>query len=139
MRATHSNKLECWLYKEPKQYTCRTEKDSSKVTTHNSKPVTANIFRVPLKEIHYVTTFNVKKGFLKFVTEDGAEYYRRLSLKEIVNANDNFIFIRKDTVVNVSHVTKRCDWLYLWIDKNQFDISRQYRKEVKERFESFVL
>lgn len=131
MRATGSNKLECWLYKEPRQYTCRTDKDSSKVT--------ANIFRVPLKEIQYVTSFNIKKGFIKFVTEDGAEYYRRLSLQDVVNANDNFAFTIKDTAVNISHVTKRCDWLFLWIGDQKFKISRQYRKKVKERFESFIL
>lgn len=131
MQLKHSNKQECWLYKEPKQNTCLLDKQSGKIS--------ANIFRVPLEEIQYITSFNVKKNYIKFVRVNGTEYYRRLSLKEIVNVNDSFIFTRKDTIVNVSHVTKRCDWLYLWIDKYQFDISRQYRKEVKERFESFVL
>lgn len=131
MGITHSNIQECWLYKEQNQNTSLLDKHSGKIS--------ANIFRVSLKEIQYVTSFNTIKGFIQFVTEDGTEYYRRLSLKEIVNVNDNFIFIRKDTIVNVSYVTKRYDWLYLWIDKCRFDISRKYRKQVKERFESFVL
>lgn len=131
MVITHSNKKECWLYEEPNQNTCLIDIESGLKT--------ANIFRVSFDKILYVTSFNIKKGFLQFVTEDGTKYYKRLTLKEVVNANDSFIFTRKDTVVNVSHVTKRCDWLSLWVDKYQFDISRQYRKQVKERFELFVL
>lgn len=131
MQAINFNKYECWLYKEPIQNTCLLDKHTGKIS--------ANIFRVPLGEIIYITSFNTKKNFKKFVRENGTEYYRRLSLKEVVNANDNFIFIRKDTIINVSHVTKRCDWLYIWIGNCQFNISRQYRKEAKERFESFIL
>ncbi|MCI2230337.1 LytTR family transcriptional regulator DNA-binding domain-containing protein [Polaribacter sp. MSW13] len=131
MLATASKKDECWLYKQPTQDTCLIDKQSGKVT--------ANIFKVPLYSILYVTSFNIKKNFKKFVKSDGTEYYKRLSLKEIVEVNDNFIFITKDTIINVSHVTKRCDWLYIWIEDQEFKISRSYKQSIIERFESFVL
>jgi DNA-binding LytR/AlgR family response regulator len=131
MLATASKKDECWLYKQPTQNTCLVDKHSGNIT--------ANIFKVPLNSILYVTSFNIKKGFRKFVSSEGTEYYKRLSLKDIVDSNDNFLFIRKDTIINVSYVTKRCDWLYIWSQDHKFKISRRYRQNIIDRFESFVL
>ena len=131
MSATATKKDECWLYKQPTQDTSLTDRHSGKIT--------ANIFKVQFDSILYVSSFNVKKNYKKFISIDGAEYYKRLLLKDIVETNYNFIFIRKDTVINVSHVTKRCDWLYLWVGDTQFNISRRYRQNIIERFESFVL
>ncbi|MCL7752440.1 LytTR family DNA-binding domain-containing protein [Polaribacter sp. Z022] len=126
-----SKKDDCWVYKEPTQTTCLLDKQSGKIT--------ANIFKVPLNSILYITSSNSKKGYIKFISSKGIEYYKRLSLIEIVNANDNFIFIKKDTIVNVSLVDKRCEWLYLWIGDHKLKVSRHFRKNLQQKFESFVL
>ena len=131
MLAETSKKDDCWVYKQPTQTQCLLDKQSGKIT--------ANIFKVPLNSILYITSCNVKKGYIKFLSSKGIEYYKRLSLIEIVNANDSFVFIKKDTVVNVSHVDKRCEWLYLWIGDHQLKISRRFRKKLQQKFESFVL
>lgn len=131
MFAKTSKKDECWVYKQPAQTTCLIDKQSGKIT--------ANIFKVPLNTILFITSCNIKKGYIKFLSSKGIEYYKRLSLTEIVNANDNFIFIKKDTIVNVSQVDRRCEWLYLWTGEHKLKVSRRFRKKLQQRFESFVL
>ena len=131
MFAKTSRKDDYWVYKQPTQTTWLVDKQSRKIT--------ANIFKVPLNTILFITSCNIKKGYIKFISSKGIEYYKRLSLLEVVNANDNFIFIKKDTIVNVSLVDKRCEWSYLWIGDHKLKVSRHFRKNLQQKFESFVL
>lgn len=131
MTEKKSNKKECWLYKQPTQNVSLIDKRSGKIS--------AKEFRVQFHKILFATSFNVKKNYLKFVSDDGTEYYKRLSLKDVVDTNDNFILIAKDTVVNVSKIDKRYEWTYLWIGESRFKVSRHYRQKVKARFDQLVL
>lgn len=131
MLRTEFNKDECWLYKQPTQNVSLMDKQSGKIS--------AKEFRVQFYNILFATSFNVKKNYLKFVSVDGIEYYKRLSLKEVVHTNDNFIFITKDTVVNVSKIDRRYEWIYLWSGEYRFKVSRHYKQNVKTRFDQLVL
>ncbi|NVK52478.1 MAG: LytTR family transcriptional regulator DNA-binding domain-containing protein [Flavobacteriaceae bacterium] len=99
----------------------------------------AKEFKIQFHNILFATSFNIKKNYLKFIAVGGVEYYKRLSLKDVVSINDNFIFIAKDTIVNISKIDRRYEWIYLWSGEYRFKVSRHYRQEVKTRFDQLVL
>lgn len=121
---------EIWLYKQPEQTTCLVDKESGGIT--------ANVFKVAIGRILYATSHNVRKGFLKIVCKENT-YYRKITLKELEQSTNGLIFTSKDTLINSIHVTRRCDWFFLWISEHQFKISRRYRQSVIDSFNTTVL
>lgn len=131
MLTVELNKNECWLYKQPTQNVSLIDRQSGKMI--------AKEFKIQFHNILFATSFNIKKNYLKFIAVGGVEYYKRLSLKDVVSINDNFIFIAKDTIVNISKIDRRYEWIYLWSGEYRFKVSRHYRQEVKTRFDQLVL
>ena len=71
--------------------------------------------------------------------KNGTEYFKKLPLMKIVEIDRQFVFTRKDTIINTLHVDKKFEWDYIWIQKHRFKISRWYKQEVRESFSSVVV
>lgn len=126
-----TNILECWLYQEPIQ--------KISLIDGNSGQIVPKEYRKKLEEIRFCTTYQVKKNYAKFITLDGSVYYKRISLSRILGVNDNFVRVSKHIILNLTHVDKRFDWIYLWSGKHQFKVSKILRLDVKTWFEESIL
>jgi len=125
------NLLECWLYKELVQKTSLIDKSNGQMVPKE--------YRVKFDEIRFCTTYMIKKDYIQVVTINGKIYYKRSSLRSLVIANDNFIQISKDTIINFLHIDSRYDWIYVWSGEHKFKISRHHRLGVKRKLEYFIL
>ena len=120
-----------WLYKK--------ENENGRLVDKKTGEPTANTLKILLKDIIFATTLNIRKDYLKVVDKNGTEYFKKLPLMKIVEIDRQFVFTRKDTIINTLHVDKKFEWDYIWIQKHRFKISRWYKQEVRESFSSVVV
>ncbi len=118
---------------------CLPQKLNNLTTISNKNQILKH--KIHFDEMIYLQTSISQKNVITVFTTSNKIFTYRMSLKNIVDQNKNFIFISKSTIVNLEQIVKTNSTfsvIYLGDDGHKLRVSRKFTKplitRLKEKF-----